>query len=66
MIHQTRKKNLVRKSKNKIIIKKIKNIYYKYRLNKEIKKFTEEGDKGDKGGKKIILTLYLYRIKIFK
>jgi hypothetical protein len=25
--------------------------YYNFSLNKEIKKFTEEGDKGDKGGK---------------
>lgn len=62
MIHQIQKKNLVRKSTKKIFF--IKNKIY--RLNKEIKKFTEEGDKGDKGGKKIILTLYLYRVKNIK
>lgn len=48
MIHQTRKKNLVRKLNKKI------NLIY--RLNKEIKNFTEGGDKG---GKKIIL-IFIY------
>ena len=61
MIHQIQKKNLIRKSLNN----NKKQIFFhkNYRLNKEIKKFTEEG--GDKGGKKIILILYQYRIKNF-
>jgi len=47
MIHQIQKKNSVRKLTKKIILY-LNNNYYIYRLNKEIKKFTEEGDKGGK------------------